>query len=53
MHQDSPDSGLGSGGKLASELRAKVDIGCNPPLSKRDDLRVAALENCASQKLLR
>ena len=54
MATESPESGLGSGSKLAAELCRKADLGdshADRPLSKRDDLRVAALENYASQKI--
>jgi len=43
-----------SGGRLASEFNIKADLGgeafLERTLSKRDDLRVAAMENYASQK---
>jgi hypothetical protein len=53
MTTESPESGLGSGGKLAVELKTKADLGevhMERNLSKRDDLRIAALEKYASQK---
>ncbi|KAH7623820.1 hypothetical protein NADE_008638 [Nannochloris sp. 'desiccata'] len=54
MTTESPESGVGSGGKLAVELRTKADLGeslhVERTLAKRDDLRIAALENYASQK---
>jgi len=54
MATESPESGVGSGGKLAGELRTKADLGeslhVERTLAKRDDLRIAALENYASQK---
>jgi hypothetical protein len=53
MTTESPESGVGSGGKLAIELRTKADLGeshMERKLATRDDLRIAALENYASQK---
>ena len=53
MSTESPASTSGSGGRLATEFLAKTDLGeaiIERTLSKRDDLRVAALENYATQK---
>ena len=56
MTTESPESGVGSGGKLAAELRIKADLGdshaVERTLAKRDDLRIAALEKYASQKAI-
>jgi hypothetical protein len=49
MTTESPESGV----KLAVELKNKADLGeshVERTLAKRDDLRIAALENYASQK---
>jgi len=54
METDSPADTNQSGGRLASEFCLKADLGdgiIERTLSKRDDLRVAALENYATQKI--
>lgn len=54
METESPTNTVGSGGKLAAELHMKADLGdgsIERTMSKRDDLRVAALSNYAIQKI--